>query len=78
MFTLPVQHIRTRNNRNSYISKWDLSMSVIIWVPKGGARGRPYNYTRQQIPCAHVVTLQLTCIPVVLTSKAQCLGIVGA
>ena len=29
-----------------------------------GARGRPYNYTRQQIPCAHVAMLQSTCIPV--------------
>ena len=47
-----------------------------------GARGwsprAPYNYTRRQITCAHVAMLQLTCIPVILTSKAQCLGIVGA
>ena len=37
-----------------------------------GARGRPYSYTRRQIPCAHVATLQLTCIPVLcaITAKA--------
>ena len=47
-------------------------MSAIIWVPEGGARRCPYNYTRQQIPCAHVATLQLTCIPVLraITVKA--------
>ena len=45
-----------------YIRTWDLSPSVIIWVPEGYALGHPYNYTRRQIPCSDVPVLQLICI----------------
>ena len=54
------------------MSAWDLLPCVIIWAPLGSALGHPYNYTRQQIPCSDVITLQLLHVhvcPVVQTVK---------
>ena len=39
-----------------------------------GARGRPYNYTRQQIPCSHVAMLQFTCIPLLRAIIAKAIS----